>query len=471
MHSLRTRTRYLTVLLALTGALLTGALSAGPAAARQLPQRSANGTAARNLSHSSARKHGRARRACVQHRAGAAQHRGAQHRSSPCKPGKRHALARRACATHPHPARCRARRAGKRAAKRAAKRKTKTSAQETRRRRLGVHTPIVLSGTSRSADQSESSSATAASSAAEGFQPGLNSGSNLQLDVPGAAKLGAKLVRVEWPIGEPVAQMESVIAAYAADGIRVAPLAGFYATMPTPAEAQNLASWAKTFGPGGSFWATHPGGQFAIQTIEFGNETSYGYQYGDGAGQPSYQSRAETYAVRLKEAAEAISGAGASVGLLAQADDWTGDWVNGMYSAVPNLTRYVAGWTIHPYGPTWKTRVQELISQTGAHGAPATIPIDMTEWGLSTDNGRCLEENFGWNRCMSYQEAASTVASVVAEMQATLGTRLGMFMLYQVRDQTTTGVSTNREMYFGALQHELQPKGAYTTAVQALLAS
>jgi 3-methyladenine DNA glycosylase Mpg len=52
-----------------------------------------------------------------------------------------------------------------------------------------------------------------------------------------------------------------------------------------------------------------------------------------------------------------------------------------------------------------------------------------------------------------------------------LGSRFGMFMLYQVRDQQVTGTSTEPEAYFGALQHQAQPKGAYTTQVQELLAS
>jgi hypothetical protein len=52
-----------------------------------------------------------------------------------------------------------------------------------------------------------------------------------------------------------------------------------------------------------------------------------------------------------------------------------------------------------------------------------------------------------------------------------LGSRLDMFMLYQVRDQEATGAGNQRESYFGALQHELQPKGAYTTAVESLLSA
>ena len=293
----------------------------------------------------------------------------------------------------------------------------------------------------------------------------------MTLDVGGAVKLGAKIVRIDFGIGETVAEIEPVIAGYAAKGIRVAPLAGFYGTMPTPAEAQDLANWAKAYGPGGTYWAAHGNGQLAIQTIEFGNETSGGYQYGDNAGAPSYQARAETYAVRLKEAAEAISASGEKVGLLAVSEDWTGDWMDGMFSAVPNLGSYVAGWVSHPYGTGWKSKIEDIISQAKAHGAPSTIPIDITEWGLSSDNGSCVNENFGFNPCMTYKEAAETLRKNVTEIGALLGSRAGLFLIYQVRDQAPPGASSGREEYMGLLQHELAPKGAYTEAAEELLSS
>ena len=72
---------------------------------------------------------------------------------------------------------------------------------------------------------------------------------------------------------------------------------------------------------------------------------------------------------------------------------------------------------------------------------------------------------------MTYQQASETLKSVVAEMRSYLGARVGLFMVYQVRDQKATGASNEREAYFGALQHENQSKGAFTTAVQELLAS
>jgi hypothetical protein len=297
------------------------------------------------------------------------------------------------------------------------------------------------------------------SGAASAIQTGVDAGWAYggQLDLPAAVQLGAKLVRVEFPIEWTPAQLEATIAAYAEEGVRVDALATFEGRMPTPAEARNLANWAKTYGPGGTFWAGRSDGQLAIQTIEFGNETSAGYQYDDNAGEPSYTLRAETYGVRFKEAVEAISA--------------TGDWLDGIYNAVPNFSHYVAGWVSHPYGTGWRKTLEEVISQTASHGAPSTIPIDVTEWGLASDNGHCLTENYGWNPCMSYKEAAEVLRKTFTEMRQMLGSRLGMFILYQIRDQAASGTSTNREDYFGLLQHELQPKGEYTTAAEEVLAA
>jgi hypothetical protein len=303
------------------------------------------------------------------------------------------------------------------------------------------------------------------------LQIGLNSGTEAG-DLSATATLGAKLVRVEFPIGDTAAQLEPAIAKYAAEGVRVLPLAGFSGRMPTPAEAHNLATWAAAYGPGGTFWAGRSDGSLAIRSIEVGNETDYSGQYHDEPGATSYRLRAEAYAVRVKEAAQSIQSAGSTVGLLVQADDTSGDWMNGMYAAVPDLTKYVAGWTMHPYGGREynEYRYRALIRQATEHGA-SSVPIDVTEWGVTTDNGRCLEYNDGLNRCMTYQEAGQEVRSSFAWMKEMLGSKLVMFIFYQSGDQSPTGVTTNWQGYFGALRHDLQPKGAYTEAVEALLRS
>jgi hypothetical protein len=56
-------------------------------------------------------------------------------------------------------------------------------------------------------------------------------------------------------------------------------------------------------------------------------------------------------------------------------------------------------------------------------------------------------------------------------MHATYGTRLAAVMIYEQRDTSDSGTSTDREGYFGAYQHNFAPKGAYTSAVQGLLAT
>ena len=114
--------------------------------------------------------------------------------------------------------------------------------------------------------------------------------------------------------------------------------------MPSAAEAQNLANWASEFGPGGSVWKgqSYPAGT-AVTDIEFGNETSYTYQYSNNSAS-AYASRAQTYALRFKEAATAIQAVTPSVGLLAQGDSGGRgpEWVNQMFK------HFKCGKEIHP---------------------------------------------------------------------------------------------------------------------------
>jgi hypothetical protein len=313
------------------------------------------------------------------------------------------------------------------------------------------------------------------------FEMGAVVGSAPLYELPWLERLGAHTARIEFAIDTPVSQLEPVIDGYARAGIRPLLLAGFQGRLPSAAEAQNLASWAAAFGPGGTFWQgkSYPAST-AVSSIEFGNETSYSYQFSDTASNSawyalsSYAARAQAYALRFRDAETAIQSANPNVGLLAQADDGdsgSSTWVENMFAAVPNLAKLVAGWTVHPYGPSWEAEINRLIASTAAQGAPASIPIYATEWGLSSDNGRCVEENFGFNRCMTYGEAASTLDSSVAAMHAKYGSRLRGLYIFQARDQQASGAATGREGYCGALQSDQASKGAYTTAVQALLAA
>jgi hypothetical protein len=309
------------------------------------------------------------------------------------------------------------------------------------------------------------------------FTPGVVASADHSRSALAAKLLGARTVRVEFDISTPVSQMRSSVAAIAGAGARPLLLAGFEGRLPTQAEAQNLASWAAEFGPGGRFWAGRSDGHLAVRQIEFGNETSYGYQYGDNYATASYAARAEGYARRFAEARRAIAMTGRPVGLLAQADDGgsgSANWVNHMFRAVPNLGSMVDGWTVHPYGPRdrWQPKLARLVMQTAAKGAPASIPIDITEYGISSDNGSSLSDNYGWASNATYSQAAMLLESTVNSMRAdpAFGRRLRLFMVYAAHDLGAPRSSYDRERYFGALQANLADKGAYSAEVRRLLA-
>ncbi len=309
------------------------------------------------------------------------------------------------------------------------------------------------------------------------FSPGLAGSADHPLSARAAQTLGADVVRLEFDIATPAAQLRASVAELTARGVRPLLLAGFHGRMPTVAEAQNLGRWAAEFAPGGTFWAGRADGHLAVHQIELGNETSYSHQYGDTYSSPSYKQRARLYATRLAQAHAAIAAGGRRVGLLAQADDGgTGSsaWVDGMFEAVPGLARLVDGWTVHPYGPRsrWEPKLDRLIAQTAARGAPASIPIDVTEYGISTSNGRALNDNYGWPVNQTYGQAATALDATVREMLAdpTIGPRLRLFMIYAAHDLRPPGTTKDREHSFGVLQHNLAEKGAYSGEVREQLA-
>jgi hypothetical protein len=308
------------------------------------------------------------------------------------------------------------------------------------------------------------------------FEVGLVADRNSEVQPREASRLGAKAVRVEFSIQDSPQRLGPVIGAYARAGVRVLPLAGFASHVPSQVEAEHLATWAAAFGPDGTFWRNHPGGSFAIREIEFGNETSYGYQFGGCAsGCPGYAPRARAYALAFVQAQQAIVGSRGNpgVGLLAQADNAGegSEWVNGMFDAVPDLASRVAGWTVHTYGPRdhWQASLDALIQQTAARGAPASIPIYITELGIASDNGSCLSDNYGWSPCMTYAQAGRALRSTLGAIRGRYGSRVSSIFIYQIADQRPPGSDRNREDYFGVLRKNGSAKGAYTAAVHSLL--
>ncbi len=266
-----------------------------------------------------------------------------------------------------------------------------------------------------------------------------------------AVALGAHVVRAEFSIDSAPSAIQALQAAY--PGVTVQPLAGFQGRIPTAAEAKGLAAWAV------------PG----VKLIEFGNETNYPGQLG-----VSSTAGAE-YALRAREAAEAL--APYHVGLLVQASDaGTGSsaWIDGMFSAVPNLSAYVAGWTIHPYfgGYTasaedhWGLPMMErLVAQLAAHG-DTSRPIYATEWGVPSSPSGTV---FTSGQRETYAEAAAILEQQLPRLKAAAQGRLAQVLLYQAHDQQPLG-QLNRELYFGALTSTGTAKEPFTQAVRTFLA-
>jgi hypothetical protein len=283
------------------------------------------------------------------------------------------------------------------------------------------------------------------------------------------------LARVDFVYTETVADLAPVIGAFASAGVRVQPIFDFHGGMPTAAQAQALASWAAAFGPGGSFWANRGDGYLAVRNIEFGNETSYSYQYGDSWDAASYVQRAQAYALRFRDAQAAIKGAGGNsqVGLLAQADDGdsgSSNWVNNMFAAVPELASLVSGWVIHPYGPGWQARIDRMNGQLAAVGAPSSIPIFVTEYGIASDDGSNLTDNYGWPTNLTYAQTAGALQGVIDGMLARYP-NLVQIMLYENCDIQASGATNDREAYFGALRYDGSNKGQLTSTIHTELAA
>ena len=132
----------------------------------------------------------------------------------------------------------------------------------------------------------------------------------------------------------------------------------------------------------------------------------------------------------------------------------------------------VGGWTIHPYGKRdkWEPRIQRLINQTQARGAPSTAPIFATEWGLSVDDGRTVSDNYGWPTNMTYASAGASLRETITQMEARFSGRLAMVLYYRTRDHAAPGASSGREDYFGLLKEDQSDKGDLTNAARDMAA-
>ena len=334
---------------------------------------------------------------------------------------------------------------------------------------LACLTLVLMPGASGAA-VSQSSPGSSASFTLSGPSIGLNCSPVEGYGPQMCRAAGAGLARVEFWIGSTPASMERLVAEYASRGIKIQPLAGFHGRLPSVAEAESVRSWALRFGPKGTFWKGRKDRRLAFTYIELGNETSYIWQYGDTFDSASYRERARTYALRARDAGVALRGTG--VGLLVQGDDADLGgtvWFDEMFGAVPDLAEYASGWTVHPYGPAGRARIDRTLAYIRARAA--TPPrIFVTEWGLASDDGRPLNDNYGYPTNMTYQQAAATLRDVVASWRSRFGKALVQVLIFQSADRGPSGSSSDRERFFGVVRNNSWDKGAYTAVARALMA-
>ena len=243
----------------------------------------------------------------------------------------------------------------------------------------------------------------------------------------------------------------------------------FDGTMLTPAEVKDLVALDQH--------------ARACRDVELGNETSYGYQYRDGyTSSSSYKERARVYAVRVKEAAEALNPHG--IGVLAQAEDGgsgSADLGAGDVRVGARTCRSTS-----PAGRSTRTPNQSHRRTQHRHATgvpkmrtdgrrprrPRATPrrrSTITEWGVPERRRGCRSSN---GTSLTSAEAAQIVrndAAAASSPRPRSATRSQSLLVYQVRDQRRPRVSDDYEDYFGALTRNDGSKGPFTTAIEQLM--
>ena len=117
--------------------------------------------------------------------------------------------------------------------------------------------------------------------------------------------------------------------------------------------------------------------------------------------------------------------------------------------------------------------LDQLVSQTAARGAPPTVPIFITEIGIATDNGDCLDAQ---PRLEPLPDLWPGGGCAEARRSRRSGRRYGESASARSsstrRSTSICRTSDNEhEHYFGVLTATGGMKGAYTATIRSLLRS
>ena len=297
------------------------------------------------------------------------------------------------------------------------------------------------------------------------FQVGVV-GSEDPASIDQLTSLGARVARAEFTPDTTVEQLAPLVGTLAARGIRLQPLVGWEDGTPAP-DLTPVARWAAAFGPRGTFW----GGR------------------SDATADPGHRARErelEVLQVRRGRpsrstghwppptAAAPRTRRGPSTPLTPRSASWS-SWspataarrpgsTTPLAAGGPDLVRLLHAPVIHAYGPDWRRKLDEnfrFLARRGVHQ-----PYAMTEWGIASDDGADLDDNYDWPTDLTDDQAAGLLTTAVGEMSA-LPNELGQVLLFQLHDQREPGTDTDREHYFGLLRLDGSPKTAYTAAARS----
>jgi hypothetical protein len=204
-----------------------------------------------------------------------------------------------------------------------------------------------------------------------------------------------------------------------------------------------------------------------IDRLEVGNEEAWAHRTSD----PYAAGRTHGAAVRsLKEAAP-------SAQIVCQGDDGnrgTDAFFRGMRDANPSIAADCHEYSIHPYGPIYVDRMTRNRGYINNVLGDPTAKFAVTEWGLSVrlDQG-CVNDNYGWNTCMSHAEAATRLRDFVTYVKGRGDTSF-VTLFTGVDHPNATTNAADREYNFGLVSsHQTgeQEKGSYTRTARELIAA
>jgi hypothetical protein len=242
-----------------------------------------------------------------------------------------------------------------------------------------------------------------------------------------------------------------------------------------PAEyADYVAHVVARYGPGGTFWTSHPTlpANLAPQYFEIWNEPYYP-QFSNNHIDPA------RYANLFKAAVIAGRAANPQAKFILASDTqiqtYTGSWVwwpDAMLDAVPDLGNYIDAIAVHPYSkhyspdtplgsyaPDKFLRLTQVHDHFAARGV--NKPLWITEVGWSTCTGDTTY-------CVSESQQASYTATMFQMLHSSSLSYVKAVFLYHMQDLGTD--QSNSEMFYGALHQDGSPKPVWNTLKSAVAA-